>query len=308
MKEQLKIDLNNLSKNKLFKIAEEKDIDLKKSMRKEEIIDRLFEDIDHDELEEISKDYIYAGRTSVSFWKYTPEENTEKTIEKGNLPKILKLMCDGENPFEIERRPAITETPQIISAKFINDDLCRIKFVSRGKPRTIPIEYELETIYTTIFADSILDLKNRIFEVRTEYKNANKTAEHFFNILNKHKGYEHGFRQIVIDLNTVISLKSELNGGMRDHTGKVQSGKSIYDSVKVKGSPIIEDLWNEDEFQKDIEGMYTTSSGIRFISPVTADRVTIEVSTKSSSIFFKSHASEQDIKFVCDKLIGISNR
>lgn len=307
MNEQLKIDLTNLSRIKLLKIAGEKDIDLKKSMRKDEIIERLFKELDRDQLEEISKDYIYAGRTSLSIWKYTPEENTENRIENGNLPEILKFMCDGQNPFEIDRRPEINETPQIISAKMLDDSICRILFVSLGKAKKIFEGYESRIVHDTIYINSLLNLNLRTLEVRTEHSAAIKTAETFFNNLNKHKGFEHGFSQIEIDLNTVIKLKGELHGGMRDHTGKVKSGNSIYDSKKVKASPEI-DLWEQLEFQKDIEGMDTTSSGIRFISPLTGDRVTIEISTKSSSIFFKSHVSEQDIKFVCDKLIGISHK
>ena len=137
MNEQLKMDLANLSRTKLFKIAGEKDIELKKSISKDKIIDRLFEEIDPDELEDISKDYIYAGRTSLSIWKYTPEENTENRIEKGNLPEILKFMCDGENPFEINRRPDINETPQMISAKMLDDSICRIQFVSLGRVKKV---------------------------------------------------------------------------------------------------------------------------------------------------------------------------
>ncbi len=103
----------------------------------------------------------------------------------------------------------------------------------------------------------------------------------------------------------MIKLKGELHAGMRDHTGKFKSGNPIYESRKVKGNPEI-DLWEQGAFQKEIEDMDTTSSGIRFISPVTGDRVSIEISIKSSSIFFRSRVSEQDIKFVCDKLIGVS--
>ena len=114
-----------------------------------------------------------------------------------------------------------------------------------------------------------MNLDNRTLEVRTEYSAAVKTAQTFFKYLNKREGYEYGFRQILIDRATVIKLKGELNGGINDHTGKVISGKSVYDSVKVKGSPGIKDLSEEKEFQKDLEGLDTTAAGIRFISPVT---------------------------------------
>jgi len=306
--EQLKIDLTRLPRAKLKDIANEYKINLKDTLYKENIIDILFQKVPTKELFEISKDYIYAGRTSISFWKYIADEKTKNKINRSNLQEILTFLCDGENPFASERRPKITETPQIISANFLNDSLCRVLFVSLGKPRKIFEEYDYKIVYSTVFTNTLLHLDFNIFEVRIEYHLAKKIAELFFKNLNSHPGYEHASRQLQIDLKAVVNLKEALNGKMKDHAGKTESDDSIYDTIKRTKKHDIEDLWNEPQFQEDIKGLDTTASGIEFVSPGINDNITVEISTKQSSIFFRSNASEDDIKYVFDKLIGIVDK
>lgn len=396
--EQLKIDLTNLSKPKLVSIANQHKIGVKEPILKEKIIDKLYETLDEKQLLEISKDYIYAGRTSVSFWKYAPDKNAKSKIEHSTLPAILTILCNGENPFEINRRPPITETPQIISAKLMNepglfswdnipgdddsrlkeflakkfnidwiktakiekiddgrtirltaenkylslklnnektkvnletndgrtyefivkiengklniynDSIYRILFVSLGRPRRIFENYDYRTFYSTRFINAFLHVDSGVLEVRSDYHLAKKTAETFFADLNNNKGYEHNFRQQQIDLRTVVNLKNELNGVMKDHTGKAESGDSIYDTIKRTKCCEIDDLWTEPQFQEDIKDLDTTASGIEFISPATEDIITVEISTRQNSIYFRSYASEEDIKFVYDKLMRVSDR
>lgn len=305
MLEQLKIDLTNLSRRKLIGIAEGKNIELKEPLLKEDIIEILYKNLTEKELLEISKDYIYAGRTSVSFWKYAPDDKTEYKINKSTLQNILTILSNGENPFEVDRRPKITKTPQIISARLIDDSIYRVLFVSLGKARKIFEEYDYRIIYSTRFTNAFLHIDSNIFEVRTEYHLAKKTAETFFVGLNSYKGYEHTFRQIQFDLDIVVTLKDALDGRMKDYKGKTESGKSIYDTVKFTRDPNIKDLWSEPQFQEDIKELDATASGIEFISPRTKDKISIEISTKQSSIFFRSYASEEDIRGVYDKFMGI---
>jgi hypothetical protein len=308
MMEQLKIDLTNLSRKKLIDIAERKNIELKETLFKEEIIELLYKTLTKEELLEISEDYLYAGRTSVSFWKYVPDEKTKNKIDKSTLPKILTTLCNGENPFMVDRRPEITKIPQIISARLLDDSIYRVLFVSLGKPRKIFENYDFRIIYSTRFTNAFLHIDSNIFEVRSEYHLAKKTADTFFKELNDQEGYEQTFRQIEIDLGAVVKLKDELGGKMKDHTGKTESGKSIYDIVKRTKAPDVDDLWTKPQFQEDIGELDTTASGIEFKSPATNEEITIEISTKQSSIFFRSYASEEDIRYFYDRFIGILGR
>lgn len=313
MLDQLKIDLMNLSRPKLLGIAKEKKIDIAGTMNKEVIINILYDKLNDAELREISKNYIYAGKTSVALWKYSTESNAENKLEtpmlgKSNIAEILTKLCEGENPFEIARRPEITKDPQIISANFLNDSTCRILFVSLGGAKRAFEGYDYKTIYSTRFTNAILNFDSQFLEVRTEFHTAKKAADMFFAKLNKIDGVNCMHKQLEIDLGTTIKFKNAVNGHMKDYSGKEIGGEKPYDKVKMTKSPDVEDLWEESLFQNDRSSMETMSSGIQFTSPFNADdTVSIEVSTNQSSVYFRSYASEDDIDYVFEKLMSLSN-
>lgn len=321
MLEQLKIDLMNLSRPKLLDIAKENKINVARTMNKEAIINILYDNLDDAELRKISKNYIYAGKTSVALWKYSiksnaennSENNTENKLEqpilgKSNIAEILTTLCEGENPFETARRPEVTKDPQIISANFLNDSMCRILFISLGVAKRAFEGYDYRTIYSTRFTNAVLNFDSQYLEVRTEYQTAKKAAEMFFARLNNIDGFNCMHKQLEIDLNKTIRLKQAVNGYMGKHVGKKINGEKLYDKVSVTKSPAVEDLWKINGFQDDLSSMKTVSSGIQFPSPFNADdTVSIDVSTSLNSIYFRSYASEGDINYVFEKLMSLSS-
>lgn len=308
MAEQLKIDLMNLSKPKLLSIAKDEKIEIATTMNKDAIIDILHSKLNDDKLREISKDYIYAGKTSVSLWKYTIESDAKLILNKSNIAETLTKLCEGKKPFEKDLRPDLTNDPQINSANFLNESTCRIQFVSKGAPKRGFEGYDHKTIDTIIFTNAILDFDSQLLEVRTDSRTAKKAAKIFFAKLNKLDDANYTHKQFEIDLNQAIKLKEAVNGYMSDHSGKEIGDEKPYGKMKMSKSPVVPDLWEDDRFQADRKSMDTTSLRIQFASPFDKDgTVSIDVSTMQSSIYFRSFASEDDINYVFEKLMSLSN-
>lgn len=289
----VQIDLNNLSADKLSEIGKEKEIELKDTPSKYTLIERIAKKVPEEEIFQISKDFIYAGRTSISW--YVINEEKKIKIDQNSLTNILISCCDGKNPFEDTLRPKITRYPKIISAKYYDKDKLRILFVMGGRTRHQIIGYNFQQTPPTEFINVILRYKDMILEVRASHSYSNIITESFAAKMNKTNIVKVDLKQLSITEDDFVSLKKNLNAIIDDYTGKCQDG-SIYDTKSVTRSPDCEDLWREPEFQRDIKGTSQRSSGIIFESPFQSnERIRLDVSSRQNSIFFRNYVSERII-------------
>ena len=78
-------DLSKVPRGKLEKIAKLKKITLEPNERINSLRMKLYENVEQNELQKLAGDYIYAGRTSSVYYKYTPiDGKTQQNIKRDN--------------------------------------------------------------------------------------------------------------------------------------------------------------------------------------------------------------------------------
>lgn len=299
------IDLNKVPENKLRSIASEKDINLNDCRTITDIREKLYAGITPDELWGLTSDYIFGGNTSILWFKYTPEDQTELPITKENITTILTELCDNENPFEIQRRPELTRTPQIINARFLDEYKVWVLFAVQGRLTGAFEDFEYRRYTPTDWINCIIRLNDNILEIRSNYNLAKKTANTFFFSLSQYSRYVHSSRYMQLTEEHLIPLKNELEATMRSYKGIDDTGE--YESREYVG-PSGDDIWVKQYFQEDIEGLYDPSSRLIFISQSDPETtITIKVNTRFGYVrFLSKYVSEDDINFVYNALKRIN--
>lgn len=298
--------LSDLPIYRLRDISIRNGIDLEGLKTKPEIAKKIEKELPESILLELLKEYMYAGRTGVVLFKYSPSDKTEIFINRKNLPEILKKLCEDEDPFQIDRKPEITEIPQIVSAKYLSDNKAWILFVKKGIDRKIYVDYDRKEISTSDFINTFFHMNDGIFEIRTNYQDAKIVADSFFYQLNKNKSHIHNYWQIMIDLKTFKQLREKLNAITDEFLGKDYEPGTIYDTKKFTRSRSCPDLWGENRFHKDIITLDPRKYVLIFKTPLFPNIIVkATVSIKQGSIYFRTFSSETDIQYVHNTLINL---
>jgi hypothetical protein len=304
-----RIDLSDLPIYRLRDTAYRNDINLEDLRTKSEIVKRIRERLPESVLSELLKEYVNAGRTGVVWFRYSPTNETEVFINRESLPGLLKALCENENPFHSERTPVITEEPQIVTAEFLPDEnIAWILFVKKGIERTVYVDYDRKEICPSDFINTFFHINDGIFEIRHNYQDARVLANIFFKKLNEDNKCIHDYRQIPITLENFERLRERLDAVTDEFLGKDEEPGTIYDTKKYTRSPSCPDLWEEDKFHSDTKMIDPRMYVLIFRIPAYPNiTVKATVSIKQGSIYFRTFASETEIRHVYDIFIDLLN-
>src|SRR6266849_11116470 len=103
--DQLLIDLENVSLDKLEEFARRFKVDISKCRSKFELIQKLFSETPRQALIEAADDYIYAGRTSLTYFQF--EGLRKDFFDDAIIRRLIKKICGGQDPYSKPRRPEI---------------------------------------------------------------------------------------------------------------------------------------------------------------------------------------------------------
>jgi len=298
------IDLSKVPKDRINKIAEEKNIDLSNIKNLSEKRNKLNNEIDRQILEELTSDYIYAGKTSMLWYTITPENKTTKPFNKENINEILTFLCDDENPFEIERKPELSRVPQIIKAHFKDDGNAFVLFAAKGRAREIFDGYSTIMVSPTQWINVLFRLNDNIIEVRSKINIGKTTINNLVFDLSTDSRYKHSIRFLNLTENILIELKEHLDAKMTDYIGK-DDEDFAWRGYGVRDN---EDIWEMDKFQSVKQGLFSPKTRLIFPSVNDSDYyVKLRASTITGGITFQNqYVSEQDINLVYEKLKTIN--
>lgn len=306
--DQLLIDLENVALPKLQEFAARFKVDVRQARTKHELIQRLYKEVSRSRLIKAADDYIYAGRTSLTWFRF--EKLASGFFRRASLKNLLRAICDGQDPFVKPRRPELAENPEIISARQYRHNKARILMAMRGPERRVFLNYEYRSVAATIFTNTMLDTKRNIFEVRANAYDARKIARWFSGRLKASQGNpreidDFSLSQLTITQTDLVTLKQKLAGILDEYMGK-ETTPSIYDTKKFTKSPACDDLWVKPSFQRDIRGLDPRRWVIIFASPFDAgEKVRLEVSTKLGSFYVRSYVSEGVIQYVYEAVLSL---
>lgn len=300
-----RIDLSKVPEDRVLSIAEEHEIDLSRCRTLDQKRRKIREELEENTLLDLTSDYIYGGKTSIVWYKYTPEENTEIPINRENITEILTYLCQNENPFEIERHPELSKTPQIINARILDDSKALVLFATRGNLKEIFHGYEPVTYIPTEWTYGLIRFDDNVLEFRSNFGLAKTTANNLLLQLAQDSRFVHSFRFLNLTEDKLIELKNELDATMRSYKGIDDTGVYNWREYAVRPD---EDIWIKPQFQQDKTGLITPESRLMFPSRNDPEyKVQIRANTRVGGIsFINFYVSEEDIGFVYDALKRIN--
>lgn len=165
------INLLHLPVAELETIAEALEIEIPKGTRKWDLV-RLISRASTQKLTAHAGQWIFAGKTSVTFIRL----GDGSPLDRDQIVAALTDMCDGQNPFSEDVRPAeLTSRPALIDA---TEHEGRI-FLSFGLKRPVAeviSDFEIQPVEADHFFAAVLRPDVAILEVRTNNQRARRLA------------------------------------------------------------------------------------------------------------------------------------
>lgn len=293
------IQIANLSRGQLKNIAEREGVDVTPTATKIDLI-RDLSNLPRDRLEEIAGDYMYAGRTSATWIQLWPNPTR---VDLDQLKATLTEIC-GADPFAAELRPALSSSPELLSARVWRDDKIVLTFGIQGHTRIVFNNYRLEEVTEDKSFEAIIRLRVGVLELRTSRDQAELVADGFGQKLAAGLGAQPV--ELYVGEDRLEALRRELNAKMSEYTALDES-PSPYRTHAVSKKPSCEDLATDQRFQSDFDGMPPVNAHLEFVGP-DGENVKISVSVRSRSVYFRTVSSEQVLDLVFAAVRRVARR
>lgn len=321
------IDLLNVPLPQLKRAAEQLEVTGFKSMGKWALADRLAQE-SRDALESLMGDFMYAGKTSLSFFRLdTPRRPTNgpagepaaaadggdgdehgplsgEPLDEDDVIDVLNEMSPGGDAFDEARRPAqVTREPQLVVARDRGDRGVFATFAIEKSVAQVIHDFTPTEVYADDFFNAVVHADTGLVEVRAGQQVVQRFARRW---LDDFAGrFELEPYLVSITLDDFQALKGELDAGMVRYRGKVPSGGSM-DTIEITASPDFVDLTGEVDFEDKASGTDQLMGYLKF--KYDDKDWTIRVSQLFGSIYFVTPATEDVIAHVRETLREVKTR
>ncbi len=317
------IDLLNVPLPLLREAGEKEKIDGAKGMSRWQLADSL-EERPRASLEGLSQGYLYAGRTSLSWYRFDeprdPEADVAEDEDSENAPpetlsglaldpdavrEILNEMSESGDAFSEASRPAeITRDPKLVVARERSDGTVLLTFATEKPVGRVIKDFEKTPVFADEFFNAVLDVSSGLIEVRTNQQTAHRFGQSWLSdFCDRFDGL--AAFPVGISINDARALKGELAAGLHRYRGKAGDGGSI-DTVEFTVSPDFEDLEGEADFETARAGSEQLIGDLAFTFD--ESQFTIRVSCLKGSIYFVTPAPESALEYVREALRTIKVR
>ena len=258
------------------------------------------------QLDEIAGDWLYAGRTSVTWIELAPSAPDGNTPELGpgeplmdRLREALTAVYDHD-PLEDHERPTeVTTTPQLVEARIWRPN--KVVFVFAVAKRVAKVIHNFEPVDVLVdeFFVAVLRLDRRILEIRASHERAELLANTWLVELMQHFGVKGvNFRYITIDEDELEQIKSRLGAALDTFRGRTNTGSDI-DTLRLTKSLTCDDLAAVPTFQDFTDGYEPASVDFVFTHEA-AGNVRVRISTVNGSVWFQTPVTEDVVDHVYD--------
>jgi hypothetical protein len=287
------VQLLNLSAGQLQKLATQQGLKPAATATKIELIRLLVGALKPAALETAAEDYLYAGKTSVAWMQFT-----DGPITLAAVKKAIITTC-GADPFASKLRPALDNTPKLLQARAWHNDKVVLTFAVRGNERLVLQEFQLREVSEDISLQAVFRLKDAVLEIRSAHLYVQRLRS-FVGELAEALGRK--WSPLAIGETEFNALRTALGASLVDYTGLDES-PSPYRTRSVTKKPTCPDLAVEPAFQQEYGGLDAVKGDIVFPGAEGED-VSALVAIRTSSVYFRSAASEATIDMVYEALQG----
>lgn len=327
------IDLLNVPLDVLKELAEEKKVPGFASMSKWALAQHL-DRLSRADLERKTKGFLYAGRTSVTYFRFdhppkkpdgdgkkgaasgstdgdgaAPPTSLEELVLEGvplkraNVDRVLRELGNG-NPFNEAKRPSpVTRDPQLVFARRRPDESVVMTFVVEGTVARFIHNFAMSEAVGDEFFSAVLYPASGIVEVRTNQETAHRFGRSWLETFATSLGLQaYG---VSITEGDFKALATELDAGTAAFRGKNTSGGAV-DTVEVRMVAGAATLLGDKTFESKVANTEQQLGDLIFDHGTRTYR--IRVSRIRGSIFFIAPAPEAVLDHVRNALRTVKVR
>jgi hypothetical protein len=301
------IDLLRLPAPTLQRIAEELHVALAKGATHWEAAQILDREVSRATLEEKAGAYLYAGSTSMSWFRLIPEQADPsdeasrfyplygEEIDRQAAVDALRENSDTD-PFDEAQRPSnVTAKPQLVCARSLDDETLLLTFVVAKRIGHVIHNFESHRVLQDEFFNMIFRLKHGVLEVRSSATRARSLLNNWIRPYAHTMGLEPV--EVAITDRDYRELHDRLEATLDDFKGKDASGTKVFDTAQFSKAEDVTDLFEEQEFAEVTKDLEPLTTNLVFNNG-DEESVSIYVSLQSDSIFVRTAVPEDVLQHI----------
>jgi hypothetical protein len=285
MPDGVPFEIMNLSVSQLRRLAASAGLTPAAQATKQELVRQLLT-VDPSRLTALAADYLYAGRTSVSWFRFGADALTDENV------KAALTTVAGRDVFTTSVVPTVvTSEPHLIEGLAWRPEKIVLRYVARKREQIVIQNMQLVPQVEDELFVVLVRPGRAVVEARCSSTRARTLAPYLVQVAN---ALGRTVTKIGFDSAAADALRTQLSAKLALYTGKDTSG-SIYDTLSMSKSDACDDLATEQQFLDDSANLDPVNEEIIYMSPSEQERVRILVGLRSHSLYFRTVASESII-------------
>ena len=306
------IDLLNAPAPVLRRLASELDLPVVREDQRWELARRLSQELSRRDLEEQAGDFLYAGSTSLSYYRFVDEDeeigrdDTETIypirgveLDSDAIEEALIENSEGDPFSEVDRPDEITSIPKLVVARQREDGWLLSFAVTRRIGHVIH-NFREEAVYQDDFFSAVLRPEAGNIEIRSSAARARTLARTWLSEFAAFFGCKP--IPVAITRGDGNELHDRLDAKLDVYRGKKEEGTSVFDTLEVTKSEDVDDMLGEQEFEDATGDLQPVSLDLIFAPDGVDDPVRLHVSIRNGSLWIRTAVPEHVIQLVRDVL------
>ena len=304
------IDLLNMPGPALKRLADERNVHYPAGAGKWTIARAVARSGTREELEDASDGFLYAGRTSMTWFRLIDPDDFDEddpdsfypldgdALDLDEVREALEEHSEGD-PFDEDDRPqSIDRQPKLVLAREWRDGILMTFAVAKRAGQVIH-DFELVEVLEDEFFPAFLRLEDGVIEVRSSSGRARAL----------HVGWLEDFTDslglvavpVSITEQDVRAFRDEIEGRLAKWGGSESSGTSAIGTVTYGKSDQVDDLFEEEEFAERTAGYDPVAYDLLFDHDDEED-IRVHVSTLRGSVFIRNSVPEAVMRYIYEAM------
>jgi hypothetical protein len=304
------IDLLNMPLPALRRLASDTGIQINLGVDKWTIA-RAVAALPREQLEQASDGFLYAGSTSMSWFRLIPEDEDVDTadadlfyplqgepLDPQEVREALEEHAEGD-PFSEEDRPQeVTGSPKLVVAREWRDGFL-LTFAIAKRATQVIRDFEVVEVLEDEFFGAFLRPEDGTLEVRASATRAHQLHSAWLVDF----AATLGMAPVPISITEadVRALRDVIAGRLAKYGGTESTGTSAIGTVTYGKADTAHDLFEEQEFADATEGYDPVAYDLLFDYDGDED-IRVHISTTRGAVFIRTAVPEAVVRYVYDSL------
>lgn len=310
---QTLIDLLGLSVAQLRSLAADLDVAVPAQAQQWDLALAL-QHVPRQRLEEHSGEFLYAGITSLSWFRLIDEEADLEEIDSPFYPLVgeevdpqlvIDALSEDDNPFDEAVRPTeVVARPQVVAARQLGEDEFVLTFALARSRGHVIHNFDTQAVVEDQFFNVFIRPSTGVVEVRASASRARKLESTWLRDFAHRLGKQP--LKVAITEQDIDDLHDRLGARLDTFKGKEAAGTSVFDTRQFSKAADVADLSVEQEFIDATASLESIGADLLFDYPDFGE-VRVHVSSQNGSIFVRTAVSEAVIRHVYEALADIKS-